>query len=82
MVGSEDPKNANCRLILRVDIAAFLHLCLLNTVCLLFTLWNLYTWRNNNTDYSRPISVARNKSKLFAIYNTINVVYLAKNVKL
>ena len=32
VVGSEDPENANCRLILRVDIAAFLHLCLLMSI--------------------------------------------------
>ena len=58
-----------------------------NTVCLLFTLWNLYTWRNNNTDYSQLFGAlylwnGSSEQKLFAIYNSINVVYLAKNVEL
>ena len=91
VVGSEDPENANCHLILRVDIAAFLHLCLLMSIiqfaycllCGICTCGATITLIIRN--YLEPYifgTVARNKSKLFAIYNSINVVYLAKNVEL
>ena len=55
VVGSEDPENANCRLILRVDIAAILHLCLLMSIiqfayCLLC---GICTRGATITDYSQ-----------------------------